>query len=154
MMSNWKQIQDAKTILSRETGTVYRDHGGKLTVALAYPNSYAVGMSSLALQILYRAFNSRPDVVCERVFWDDRAAAAGLPLLSLETQAPVAEFAVWAFTVSFEMDYFNVAAMLRQAGVPALASERASTEGWPLLIAGGPGVSMNPEPLAPFSMPS
>ena len=55
-------------MLARESGTIYRDHGGKLTVALAYPNSYAVGMSSLGLQILYRLFNERPDVVCERVF--------------------------------------------------------------------------------------
>ena len=53
-MSSWKQIEAAKSVLSRETGTIYKDHGGKLTVALAYPNRYAVGMSSLALQILYR----------------------------------------------------------------------------------------------------
>jgi radical SAM superfamily enzyme YgiQ (UPF0313 family) len=149
-MSNWKQIEAAKSVLSRETGTVYRDHGGRLTVALAYPNTYAVGMSSLALQILYRTFNSRPDLVCERVFWDAKAAAAGLPLLSLESQTPVQEFDVWAFTVSFEMDYFNVAAMLRQAGVPPFAEERTATEGLPLLIGGGPALSMNPEPLAPF----
>lgn len=149
-MSHWKQIAATKATLGRETGTIYKDHGGKLRIALAYPNSYAVGMSSLALQILYRAFNARPDVVCERVFWDPQAAAAGQPLLSLESGTPMADFDVWAFTVSFEMDYFNVAAMLRQAEVPALAAERADTEGYPLLLAGGPALSMNPEPLAPF----
>ncbi len=164
-MSSWKQIEAAKSVLSRETGTIYKDHGGKLTVALAYPNRYAVGMSSLALQILYRAWNSRPDVVCERVFWDEKALAAGQPPLSLESGTPAAQFDVWAFTVSFEMDYFNVAAMLRQAGIPPLAEHRSSDimpagagmnledaaqRDWPLLIAGGPALSMNPEPLAPF----
>lgn len=149
-MSNWKQIRTAKSVLNRESGTVYKDHGGKLTVALAYPNTYAVGMSSLALQFLYQAFSSRPEVVCERVFWDEKAAAAGLPLLSLESQTPVRRFDLWAFTVSFEMDYFNVAAMLRQAGMPAFSEERIATEGVPLLIGGGPALSMNPEPLAPF----
>ena len=164
-MSSWKQIEAAKSVLSRETGTIYKDHGGKLTVALAYPNRYAVGMSSLALQILYRAWNSRPDVVCERVFWDEKALAAGAPPLSLESGMPAAVFEVWAFTVSFEMDYFNVAAMLRQSGIPPLAAQRqddfrpagagtnpedSEQRVWPLLIAGGPALSMNPEPLAPF----
>jgi radical SAM superfamily enzyme YgiQ (UPF0313 family) len=147
----WKQTAAAKAVLSRETGTIHKDHGGRLTVALAYPNSYYVGMSSLALQILYRTFNRRPEVVCERVFWDP--PAAGRPLLALESQTPVREFAVWAFTVSFEMDYFNVVAMLKQAGVVtsqtplAMPGTRASR---PLLIAGGPALTMNPEPLAPF----
>ncbi len=135
-------------LLNRETGTVYKDWGGRLPVALAFPNTYYVGMSSLALQILYRRFNAYPDVVCERVFWDKAAAAAGKPLLSVESGRRMDEFAVWAFTISFEMDYFHVVAMLRQAGFPPLARDRDET--WPLLIAGGPGVTMNPEPLAPF----
>ena len=149
-MSSWKQIAAAKAVLGRETGTIVKDHGGKLTVALAYPNTYGVGMASLALQILYRLFNARADVVCERVFWDEAAIAAGQPLLSLETSRPIAEFDVWAFTVSFEMDYFHVAAMLRQAGVepPGLTTEDHG--GRPFLLAGGPALSMNPEPLAPF----
>lgn len=125
-----------------------KDWGGKLPVALAYPNTYYVGMSSLALQILYRRFNEHPGVVCERVFWDKGGAEARRPLLSLETQQRVDEFAVWAFTISYEMDYFNVVEMLRQAGLPPLAAER--DERWPLLVAGGPGVTMNPETMAPF----
>ncbi len=149
-MSNWKQIAAAKALLGRETGTIHKDHGGKLRVALVYPNSYSVGMSSLALQILYRTFNARPDVVCERVFWDAPAAAAGHPLLSLESGTPAREFDVWTLTVSFEMDYFHVAGLLHQAGIPALADERRQEAGWPLLLAGGPALSMNPEPLAPF----
>lgn len=136
-MISWKQTAAARAILARETGTVYKDHGGRLTVALAYPNRYYTGMSSLALQILYRTFNAESDVVCERVFWDELQAAG--PLITLESQTAVAEFDVLAFTISFELDYLNVAAMLRRLG-----PER------PLLIAGGPAVSANPEPLVPF----
>ncbi len=155
-MAQWKQIAAAKAVLNRETGTVRKDHGGKLRVALTYPNRYSVGMSSLALQILYRMWNARPDVVCERVFWDEQTLAAGLPLVSLESGLPVTEFDVWAFTVSFEMDYFHVAAMLRHAGVFTDVKRDGAGPVFmddgdrPLLIAGGPALSMNPEPLAPF----
>jgi radical SAM superfamily enzyme YgiQ (UPF0313 family) len=145
---NWTKTAEAKQILSKEIGTVIKDWGGKLPVALAYPNTYYVGMSSLALQILYTRFNAHPSVVCERVFWDKGGEQARRPLLSLETQQRVDEFAVWAFTISYEMDYFNVVEMLRQAGVPPLAADR--DERWPLLIAGGPGITMNPEPMALF----
>ena len=102
----WTKTVEAKQILSKEIGTVIKDWGGKLPVALAYPNTYYVAMSSLALQILYRRFNQRPDVVCERAFWDKGGWQAGRPLLSLETQQRVDEFPVWAFTISYEMDYF------------------------------------------------
>ena len=78
------------------------------------------------------------------------AHLATAPLVTLESQTPVAEFDVWAFTISFEMDYFNVVTMLRQAGVPPLAVDRADADGSPLLIAGGPGISANPDVLAPF----
>jgi radical SAM superfamily enzyme YgiQ (UPF0313 family) len=156
-LNTWKQTEVARATLAREAGTIHKDHGGRLCVALAYPNSYHVGMSSLALQILYRSLNSDPKVVCERVFWDKRLNAPDLPLLSLESQTPVRQFHVWAFTISFEMDYFNVLAMLRAAGVPPMAEDRARLAGepetlgrYPLLIAGGPGIAMNPEPMAPF----
>jgi radical SAM superfamily enzyme YgiQ (UPF0313 family) len=105
-------------------------------------------MSSLALQTIYRAFNLRPDVVCERLFWDKGGLQAGRALISLESQRPVTDFDVFAFTISYEMDYFNVVEMLRQAGIPPLAKDRDET--WPLLLGGGPALSMNPEPLAPF----
>jgi radical SAM superfamily enzyme YgiQ (UPF0313 family) len=138
-----------------EYGAIYKDWGGRLHVALTMPNTYYVGMSSLALQILYRLFNAEPDVVCERIFWEKGAAQAGKPLLSLESEAPAVDFDVWAFTISWEMDYFNVVELLRQANIPPLAADRAASrqwngKPWPLLIAGGPGVTMNPEPVAPF----
>lgn len=138
-----------------EEGAIFKDWGGRLTVALTFPNSYYVGMSSLAFQLLYRWLNSEQDVVCERIFWEKGAAAAGQPLLSLENGRPANEFDIWAFTISWEMDYFNVVEMLRQAGIPPLSQERRNSSRWdgspwPLIIAGGPGITMNPEPMAPF----
>ena len=139
----------------QEQGAIYKDWGGKLAVALSMPNTYYVGMSSLALQLLYAWFNADADVVCERVFWEKGAAQAGRPLLSLESERGPAEFDIWAFTISWEMDYFNVVELLRQANIPPLAADRAVSRQWngrpwPMLIAGGPGVTMNPEPMAPF----
>ena len=141
--------------LSLEEGAVVKDWGGRLPIALTFPNSYYVGMSSLAFQLLYSWLNSEPDVVCERIFWQKGAAAAGEPLLSLESGRPADDFDIWAFTISWEMDYFNVVEMLRQAGIPPLAQDRSASSRWdgspwPLIIAGGPGITMNPEPMAPF----
>ena len=151
----WDQIAQARSLLERETGAIFKDWGGRQRVALAFPNTYYVGMSSLALQIIYQTFNARPDIVCERVFWDKGGQQAGRSLISLESQRPVDDFDLLAFTISFEMDYFNVVEMLLQAGIPPWAADRvddATPDGpsWPLVIAGGPGVTMNPEPMAPF----
>jgi radical SAM superfamily enzyme YgiQ (UPF0313 family) len=139
----------------QESGAVYKDWGGRLRVALSMPTTYFVGMSSLALQLLYRMFNAEPDVVCERIFWEKGGAQARKPLESIESDRTPDEFDLWAFTISWEMDYFNVVEMLRQAGIPPRAADRAESRQWngrpwPLLIAGGPGVTMNPEPMAPI----
>ena len=151
----WAQKEKIRKRLKKERGTIYKDWGGRLRVALAFPNTYYVGMSSLALHVIYRAFNQMADVVCERVFWDKEEHEAGWPLLTYESQRPVVDADIFAFTISFEMDYFNVVDLLRQARIPLWAEERlhhGQFDGrpWPLLIAGGPAVSMNPEPLAPF----
>lgn len=138
----WEFIAEARRILEREQGTIHKDWGGKLPVALAYPNTYHVGMSNLGLQTVYRLFNERTDVVCERVFYQPGSR----PLISLESQRDVKDFAVLAFSISFEIDYFNVVEMLRQADIPLLAEER--DEEFPLLLAGGPAVTANPQPLA------
>jgi radical SAM superfamily enzyme YgiQ (UPF0313 family) len=150
-MTRWKTVAEARRIAEQETGTIYKDWGGKLPVALAYPNTYYVGMSSLGLQTVYRLFNQRPDAVCERVFWREgerreRRRERGQEPASLESQRPLGEFGVVAFSLAYELDYFNALEMLRQAGIPLLAEER--DEGYPLLIAGGPAVTANPEPLA------
>jgi radical SAM superfamily enzyme YgiQ (UPF0313 family) len=146
-MTSWKTIAEARQIVEQETGTIYKDWGGKLPVALAYPNTYYVGMSSLGLQTVYRLFNQRYDVVCERVFWREGGRGdKGQELISLESQRPLSEFGVVAFSLSYELDYFNALEMLRRADIPLRAEERS--EDAPLLMAGGPAVTANPEPLA------
>jgi radical SAM superfamily enzyme YgiQ (UPF0313 family) len=142
----WAAIAAQKRIVAQEEGVIIKDWGGRLPVALIYPNTYYVGMSSLALQTLYRLLNARRDVVCERVFHGHRRMQRGSIPLSLETQRRLPEFAVLATTFSFELDYLNYVTLLRDAGIPLLSVER--DEGDPLLLAGGPAVSANPEPLA------
>ncbi|MCL7451623.1 MAG: radical SAM protein [Anaerolineae bacterium] len=143
----WQQIEAGEQLIQAEKGTVYKDWGGRLPIALIFPNSYYLGMSSLALHTLYRLWNASDDIVCERVFVDPSAGDPAPPL-SLESGAPVDYFPVLAFSLTYEMDYFNLVGLLRAAGLPLRARER--DESHPLIIAGGPAVSANPEPLAPF----
>ena len=151
----WSHIERARRILAREQGAVVKDWGGKLPIALVYPNTYHVGMSSLGLHAVYRLLNAHPDVVCERAFWRRQLAAGGAgnhpaaePITSIETQRPLGDFGVIAFSLSFEMDYPHLVQVLRQTGIPLQAEARDET--WPLVIAGGPAVSANPLPLADF----
>jgi len=144
----------ARDILSREVGYVRKPHGGRLRVALAFPNTYFVGMSSLGYQTVYRLFNQLDDVVCERVFLPPKQElkgqlASGSPLLTLESQTPVAEFDIVAFSVSFEWDYTNVVSMLRLAKLPPRAEARNPRH--PLVVIGGAVTFVNPEPLALFA---
>ena len=139
------RFKDTKQILSREEGTVFKDWGGRLPVALIYPNSYYLGMSNLGIHAIYRLLNNYGDVVCERVFWERGQNAA---LVSLESGRPLSDFAVLAFSVTYELDYFNVVQILRASGIPLYATER--DERHPLIIAGGPCIIANPMPLAPF----
>jgi radical SAM superfamily enzyme YgiQ (UPF0313 family) len=140
--------------LDREVGYVQKQHAGRLRVALAFPNTYFVGMSNLGLQTVYRLFNMRDDVVCERVFLPPKQElkAMGdrrLPLVTLESQTPVNDFDVFAFSVSFEWDYTNVLTMLGLANIPVYAVDR--TERHPLIVVGGAVTFVNPEPLALFA---
>ncbi len=129
--------------LAGEEGTVRKDWGGRLPIALVFPNRYQVAMSSLGFQALYGLLNGRDDVVCERATWEGPA----FPPLALESRRPLADFAVWGFSVSFELDYFALVALIRQAGLPLWAAERGP--GDPLLLGGGIALSANPAPVAP-----
>jgi len=142
----WQQVEKARRRLSREQGTVIKDWGGRLPIALVYPNSYYLGMSNLGVHALYKLLNSHDKVVAERAFWE--ADDSQSPPLSLESQRPLSDFAVIAFSISYELDYFNVARILKASGIPLYAADRDQRH--PLLIAGGPCVIANPMPLAPF----
>jgi radical SAM superfamily enzyme YgiQ (UPF0313 family) len=153
-MTPWQQRERALTLLSKEVGYIRKPHGGKLRVALAFPNTYFVGMSNLGLQTVYRLFNAEDDIVCERVFLPPKSEVAeylkaGSPLITIESQTPVRDFDIFAFSVSFEWDYTNVVTMLRLAGVPVRADARTHHD--PLVMIGGAVTFVNPEPLAPFA---
>ena len=131
--------------ISREEGTIIKDWGGRLAVALIYPNTYYLGMSNLGVHAVYSLLNSQLRVVCERVFLDTTEKNAPA---ALESGRPLTDFSVLAFSISYELDYFNTVNMLKAAGIPLFAADR--DESHPLIIAGGPCVTANPMPLAPF----
>jgi radical SAM family uncharacterized protein/radical SAM-linked protein len=139
--------------LGNERGAVRKDLASvRVRFALAFPEVYEIAQSHLGLQILYEVLNRRPDVAAERVYapWPDLEAALrerGLPLVSLESHLPLAEFDVVGFSLQYELTYTNLLAMLDLGGVPLRAAARGP--GDPLVIAGGP-CAFNPEPLAPF----
>jgi radical SAM superfamily enzyme YgiQ (UPF0313 family) len=153
-MKHWQQRERASAILSKEVGYVRKPHGGRLRVALAFPNTYFVGMSNLGFQTVYRLFNAEDEIVCERFFLPPKSEltaqlASGAPIVTLESQTPVRDFDVVAFSVSFEWDYTNVLTLLRLAGIPVRAEERTHRD--PLIVIGGAVTFVNPEPLALFA---
>ncbi len=141
----WKAIREARQRLEKEKGTVSKDWGGRIHIALIYPNSYYLGMSSLGFQTIYGFLNSHENIVCERVFWDPKRRFNEAPI-SLESQRPLADFDVLAFSISYELDYFNVVQILKAGGIPLFAADR--NESHPLIIAGGPCLTANPQPLS------
>jgi len=150
---NWKLKEKIAARLAREQGYYLYPAGGRARFALAYPNSYFVGMSNLGFHIIYDILNRRPDTACERFFLPDgreldEYRRTRTPLLSMETQSPLADFDVVGFAVSFEMDYFHLIEMLEIGRVPVLAADRGERS--PLVIAGGPCATFNPEPLSLF----
>lgn len=140
---------------------LYKDEDSRITVnphagqkvAIVYPNTYFVGMSNLGLHIIYEEINLRNNSVCERIFLPEKKELEAYdktktPLMSVETQRPMHQFDVVAFDVTFEMDYFHIPLMLRHGRVPIMGKDR--TEFDPIVIAGGPCATFNPEPFADF----
>lgn len=139
--------------IGREWNSVIKDHASvDVSVCLAYPDAYEVGMSNLGLTILYDIINADPKAVCERVFapWPDMEEALRenkVPLWSLETQTPVRDFDIFGITLQYELNFTNILNLIDLAGIPLRSENR--TEDDPVIIAGGP-CGFNPEPLAPF----
>src|SRR4051812_14156010 len=136
-----------------ELNAVHKDLAkARVTWALAFPDTYEVGMSNVGFRLLYHALNERPDVACERLFmpWADMEAALRAerqPLFSIESRAPLKAFDIVGFTLQFELCYTTVLAMLDLGGVPLFTAERGKTD--PLILGGGP-CTYNPEPVADF----
>ena len=148
-----KVVESYRRKLDAEDGWTLK-RGARLRVALCYPNVHAVGMANLGFQSVYELFNRVPEVSCERVFLPDDAELreyerAGTPLLSLESQTPVRDFDVVAFSISFETDFLNMARMLQLARVPVWAKDRTHHD--PVVLMGGAASFLNPEPIAEFT---
>jgi len=153
-MNSWHQRDAARQTLAREVGYVQKPHVDRMRVGLAFPNTYFVGMSNLGFQTVYRLFNAHPGTVCERVFLPPKQELQALVqqnarLVTLESQTPLNDLDVLAFSVSFEWDYTNVVTMLRLAGLPTRAADRDHRH--PLVVIGGAVTFVNPEPLALFA---
>ncbi|MBI5233840.1 MAG: radical SAM protein [Deltaproteobacteria bacterium] len=129
-----------------------KDPSGCTRVVLIYPNTYYLGMSNLGFQSVLRLFNNLNGCSSERAFFPEEIrlkefVRTGTPLFSLETQTPLNQFDILAFSISFEDDFFNIPHILKLAGIDLYSKERKQR---PLVIAGGVAVSLNPEPIAPF----
>jgi radical SAM family uncharacterized protein len=147
------QVQKPARYTGNEWNSVIKDWDKtSIRIALAFPDIYEIGMSNLALPILYQILNDQPDTLAERVYapWVDLEAALRhnhIPLFSLETRHNLAEFDIIGFSLGYELTYTNVLNMLDLAQIPVLSRER--TQNYPLVIAGG-GCALNPEPMSDF----
>jgi radical SAM superfamily enzyme YgiQ (UPF0313 family) len=154
---SFREIRDAR--LAEEVGTLHKQSG--LPFALCYPSPYAVGMSSLGFQTVYRALNAMPDVSAERAFLPDDVQAARRarePLRTYESARPIGDFPVVAFSLAYELELAGLVHCLDLAGIPAFAEERAAGDvrpgrgaTHPLIVVGGPLTFSNPIPAAPFA---
>lgn len=142
-----------KARLAREKGGVTIDRAAAVRFALAFPNEYRVAMASLGYQLVYRMINDLPNASCERVFLPEPAdlkeyIRTRTELFTIESLSPLSEFDVLGFSISFEMDYLNVLRVLKLSNLPIKCADRDDYD--PIVIAGGPCATFNPEPLADF----
>jgi len=128
-----------------ERGAVHKDRGGRLRIALVYPNFYRLGMANLGLHAVYRLLNDHPRALCERAFLSEEPREQ---VRTLESGLPLSGFDVIAFSLSFEEDYLHVLEILDRSRLPLRARQRGERD--PLVVGGGIAVQLNPEPLAPF----
>ncbi len=135
------------------SAAVPQDLGKRLRICFCFPDLYEVGASNLGIEILYHTVNSRVDAYAERVYAPDKDYAYQLeknkiPLFSLETRTPLRDFDLIGFSLQYELCYTNVLTILNLAGIPLRQGEREDT--FPLILAGGPCITANPEPMSEF----
>jgi len=148
-MISWTLASRIRRRIEEEEGTLRKS--AALRVALCCPSPYAVGMSSLGFQAIYGEIHRHENATAERAFLPDRIddyRSTRTPLFSYESETPLAEFPVLAFSISYELELPGVLEMLALSGIPVLRSERGNRH--PLVLAGGPLTYSNPAPLAPF----
>lgn len=131
-----------------EIGTIRKPWRGRIRIALVYPNRYHIGMSNLGFQTIYQFLNSFDHVVCERAFLPDNNSGAHHQLKTIESDKPLTDTDIVAFSISFENDYPHILSILENAGIAYRSSQRSEHD--PLVIAGGVTCFLNPEPIAAF----
>ncbi len=149
-MNSWDLRAVVRQRLTDEEGTLRKQ--APLRLALCYPSSYDIGMSSLGYQTIYREIHLHPEAAAERAFLPDDPAAyrtGRTAVFSYEEETPLADFPVLAFSVSYELEIPGIFEILDLCGIPLLREERTSRH--PLILMGGPLTNSNPVPLAPFS---
>src|ERR1700689_3932436 len=140
--------------IAREKVLYERQPGGDISVCVIYPNTYRLGMANLGFQAVFHIFESDPSVAADRAFLPDAGERQnfrvwGERLVSFERGRPLSPSDILAFSISFETGFLNVLGVLRMAGIPARRADRAGRN-FPLIIAGGSAVFLNPEPIADF----
>lgn len=143
----WENTKNIKKLADKEISFVPLKSFKSVptNVVLIYPNSYSLGMSNLGFHSIYHQINSREDSLCHRAFvslMDENFSR----IQAFESEQPLDVYDILGFSISFELDYINVLKILDRSGLPLLAKDRER----PLVIAGGPAVTFNPEPLTPF----
>lgn len=149
-MNTWEILSQIRGRVAEEKGTLRKQ--ASLRVALCYPSPYSVGMSSLGYQTIYREIHLHRDVAAERAFLPDSVdeyRKTRAPVFSYESESPIADFPVVAFSISYELEITGFFEMLDLSGVPHLREER--TQHHPLIVVGGPLTNSNSIPLAPFA---
>jgi radical SAM superfamily enzyme YgiQ (UPF0313 family) len=150
-VTSFRELREQR--LADERGTLFSQ--ADMGIALCYPSPYHVGMSSLGFQTIYRELNGLTGIAAERAFLPDDVKAARDQhevLCTYESNRPVADFPIVAFSLAYELELAGLIHCLDLAGIPALASEReAQTRRWPLVVVGGPLTFSNPVPAGPMA---
>ncbi|PID30370.1 MAG: hypothetical protein CR982_01230 [Candidatus Cloacimonadota bacterium] len=140
----------------RFTGTerniLVKDHKNRVSICLAFPDIYEIGMSYNGYHILYNVINSKENLVCERTYTPEKSAgellrSLNLPLFSLESKFDLKKFDFIGITIPYELNFTNILEILDLSGIPFRAEDRDSS--YPIIIGGGSAVA-NPLPVADF----
>ncbi len=148
-MKPWAVMSQIRRRVDEEAGVLCKT--ASLQIALCHPSPYAAAMSSLGFQTIYREINLHPDAAAERAFLPDNPKEyrdSRLPVLTYESETPISNFPIVAFSIAYEPELTGILEMLNLSSIPALRQDR--TEKHPLVIAGGPVTNSNPIILAPF----
>ena len=145
-------VQKPGRYVGGEFGCINIDARAPLRFVICFPDLYEIGMSNMAVKILYHLLNRIPGVSCERVFapapdFEDALKNKSIPLYSLETGTPLHEFDIIGFSIGYELSATNILMVLDRGGIPLVCNARDSSH--PIVLAGGPAVT-NPVPFGSF----